>query len=516
MKPQQLLPRTSDARRALLRQGCVLLSAAACGQPVWAATLAVPRHALVIGNAAYSGNELPNALRDARAIAVALKPFDFEVRLLEDTSRAELLAGIDAFLAGLAARPGVGLLYFAGHGMQLRNDNFVFPVDTKLRTPGDVLSQGIAVDGVIDRLSRSGSRLGVVVLDACRDNPFGRRLDFVGLAPKDAPASTIVAYATEAGNTAQDGDVVAGQGLYTRYLLKELARSDATFDDIFKRVRFAVWQASNGTQIPSYSNGAEGDFSLARGFSASAVDMGARARAFTEEKAVWDRIRDSRDPKDFFRFIDQFPGSGISELAQAVLERLSRRQIRTQAFEGQAEQRPADSRFRVGDRYEMRVSVNGVADRTTTVDVIEVSRDVARYTGVFRLGQIGESTVAGAVISDGSSVYDPPYVLVPGGEYQVGKRWSGRNYKTYLGKTQWQDYFARVVARETIKIPEGAVETYRVDFRFELESGVTLRSRSWVQPDWGIGLRTEFQYQDESGHVRNALRELISRRRGNG
>jgi hypothetical protein len=354
-----------------------------------------------------------------------------------------------------------------------------------------------------------------MVLDACRDNPFKDKKDFAGLSPRDAPAGALIAYATEPGNVAQDGNEKSKNGLYTQYLLKELSRPETSINEVFKRVRFAVRRASHGQQVPSYTNGLDRDYNFANGREEATPNLDIRAQRFAIEKAHWDRIKTSKNSEDHYEFIDLYPDSGISELAQAVLERLERRQVIAQVQEGEAAQNPADSRFRMGDSYAMRLTTsNQRASRDITIKITEANSETARYTDVFGTGQIGESTIAGAVINDGISTYDPPYVLVPGGEYQVGKRWSGRSIRTYTtGKKEWMDYSARVVSREKITVPAGTFDCYKVEFSFQLESGVLQKSTIWVQPEWGIGLKTQFQFLDAKGVLQSGLRELVARQR---
>lgn len=474
------------------------------------------REALVIGNSAYAGAPLENPANDAQAMSVALRKLGFSVQVLRDADKSQMTQALDALGARLKGRQGVGMVYYAGHGLQVNYDNFIIPVDARIRQEADIASQAVNVNQALESLAASGSRLSVMVLDACRDNPFKTRQDFVGLAPRDAPKGTLIAYATDPGNVAQDGGATSGNGLYTQFLLKELARPVATIDDVFKRVRFSVRRASDGQQIPSYTNGLDEDFSFDHGFNAKPLDLQERAAQFALEKSRWDSIRNSRNPNDFYDFIEAHPNSGIGELAQAVLERLARRKIVAQAVRGEAAQNPAESRFRQGDIYKMQLVLGtNPKPELITVKVTEVNDDRARYTGVFGAGQIGESTIAGAVISDGISTYDPPYVLVPGGEYQVGKRWTGRSIRSYnTGEKLWMDYSGRVIAREKITVAADTFDVYKVEFSFQMQNGVQLKSVVWVQPEWGIAIKASFQFQDRAGVVRLGTREMLERQRG--
>lgn len=480
------------------------------------------RLALVIGNSAYATSPLKNPSNDATSMATALQKLGFTVSLIQDGTREQLLLELTKLHEKVRGQQAVAAIYFAGHGLQAGYDNFIVPVDASIRQESDIAKDAINISQAVEGLSAAGGRLNLLILDACRDNPFRVGKEFVGLAPKDAPRGTFLAYATEAGNVALDGDGNSSNGLYTAALINELVKPAATIDEVLKRVRFAVWRASNGTQIPGYSNGSDEVFGFESGFKQIRPSAEDRAAQFLKEKNHWDRIRRSTSADEFFDFIDANPESAIGELAQATLERLSRRKIIAQAAKGEAPQNPADSRFRKGDSYKMQVSVDGAMQPPNEIKVVSVDLERAQYSGVFGPGQLGESTLSGAVVNDGVSSFDPPYVLVPGGEYQVGKRWYGRTLRTYRvafngaksGETQWMDYSARVVTREKITVPAGTFDTYRIEFDFLMENGITTKATLWAQPDWGIGIKTIYQYQDPQGARRTATRVMLERMRG--
>ena len=220
------------------------------------------RVALIIGNSAYPGNmALTNPANDAQAMADVLKRLGFNVIELRDGNKAQMSSAIAKVSDALKGKQGVGMLYYAGHGLQLDWRNYMVPVDAKLKSAADVPSQTIDLSSVIDIFKAAGNRMNIVVLDACRDNPFGGNTSTAkGLAQLDAPPSTFLAYATAPGNVAEDGDEKTGNGLYTQYLLQELKRPTAKIEDVFKRVRLNVRKQSNGRQIPWESTSLEDDF----------------------------------------------------------------------------------------------------------------------------------------------------------------------------------------------------------------------------------------------------------------
>ena len=220
------------------------------------------RVALIIGNSAYAGNmALVNPANDAKAMADVLKRLGFTVIELRNGNKAQMTAAIAQVSNSLKGKQGVGMLYYAGHGLQLDWRNYMVPVDANLKNAADVPAQTIDLSSVVDIFKAAGNRMNIVVLDACRDNPFGGNTSSAkGLAQLDAPPSTFLAYATAPGNVAEDGDVKSGNGLYTQFLLQELKRPTAKIEDVFKRVRLNVRKQSNGRQIPWESTSLEDDF----------------------------------------------------------------------------------------------------------------------------------------------------------------------------------------------------------------------------------------------------------------
>ncbi|WP_158283984.1 caspase family protein [Azospirillum sp. TSO22-1] len=225
------------------------------------AARAETRVALVIGNAAYvSGGTLANPVNDARAVAKSLRSLGFEVTVLENVGLRAMTRGISQF--GQRLRPdGVALFYYAGHGMQVRGRNFLIPVDAEITSESSAISESVDVDSVMQQLS-ANTRLNLIILDACRNNPFERAVRSgagAGLAAIDAPTGTLIAYATAPGKTARDG-AAGGNGLYTSKLLDAMAVPGIKVEDVFKRVRINVAHATRNEQVPWEASSLIGDF----------------------------------------------------------------------------------------------------------------------------------------------------------------------------------------------------------------------------------------------------------------
>jgi uncharacterized caspase-like protein len=215
------------------------------------------RVALVIGNAAYPINRLRNPVNDARAMAGKLRALGFDVLLKTDISQREMTRAFSQFGEKLT-RGSVGLFYYAGHAVQVQGKNFLLPIDAEIQSEASVRTEGVDVDLVLHQLALA--RLSMVVLDACRNNPFETRFRGTGggLAQIDAPTGTLIAYATAPGKTADDG--LAENGLYTTELLKAIERPGLPVEEVFKQVRINVLRASKNLQIPWESSSLTGEF----------------------------------------------------------------------------------------------------------------------------------------------------------------------------------------------------------------------------------------------------------------
>lgn len=222
------------------------------------AATAEQKVALVIGNSAYPAASLRNPVNDASAMAKKLRALGFDVILKTDSNLREMTRAISQFGEKLTLG-SVGLFYYAGHGMQVRGKNFLIPVDAEIKTEGSVRSEAVDVDQVLEQLGPA--RLSMVILDACRNNPFERRFRSVaggGLAQIDAPTGTLLAYATAPGKVASDG--TGSNGLYTEALLKAIDTPGLKVEDVFKQVRINVLKESDNLQTPWESSSLTGEF----------------------------------------------------------------------------------------------------------------------------------------------------------------------------------------------------------------------------------------------------------------
>jgi hypothetical protein len=262
------------------------------------------RVALVIGNSAYRDvPRLVNPVNDAEMMADTLRGLGFI--LVGGGAQLNLdKLGIDravqAFGRALVGAD-VALFYYAGHGIELRGTNYLLPVDAKLDREADVDFEMLNVNLVLRQMEEARTRLNLLILDACRNNPFGGRgLRGVGsgLASMESPDGTLIAFATEPGNFATDGD--EGNSPYTKALAAAMRQAGLGVYDTFNQTGIAVRQATNGAQRPWFSSSA-----IAGNFYFAAPPTGSPA----VDEIVWNALKDTNDVAALRRFIAEYPGS---------------------------------------------------------------------------------------------------------------------------------------------------------------------------------------------------------------
>ncbi|MEA3085926.1 MAG: hypothetical protein QOC89_3623, partial [Paraburkholderia sp.] len=301
------------------------------------------RIALVIGNGAYgdhAGYADPlrvNAPRDAEAVRDTLRARGFDVILRTDATPQQMRDAISEFRQRLRDG-GIGLFYFAGHGLQIGRQTLLVPAGLDARAPARLVSEGVDLDSVLEamRAPRAG-QLNVVILDACLNNPFTAGVTFNRAA---LPANTVVAYPTAPGGFAADG---MRHGVYTNALLRALndASSSRNLAGMFQRVATSVSTATNGEQVPWIASSLAGTASLseppaAPGTSAALIaatrdepiavlhSRGILPKDSSEQYEItfWNSIKDSNYPSDYEAYLKAYPNGRFAALAHARIDRL--------------------------------------------------------------------------------------------------------------------------------------------------------------------------------------------------
>ncbi|WOH64458.1 caspase family protein [Bradyrhizobium sp. BWA-3-5] len=220
------------------------------------------RVALVIGNSNYqTAPRLANPGNDAQSVAQLLNSAGFEVTQATDLTRGEMIKVVQDFSAKVGERGPrtVAMVYYAGHGVQVAGENYLLPIDARISSPSDLDGNSMRLVDVMGTLESIPSRMRIVVLDACRNNPFPEASDNGrGLAIVDAPNGSIVGYSTSPGMEAQDGD--GNHSPYTSAFLNSARVPNLPIEQLFKRVRLEVNTATNGRQTPWESSSLTSDF----------------------------------------------------------------------------------------------------------------------------------------------------------------------------------------------------------------------------------------------------------------
>lgn len=487
------------------------------------------RVALVIGNGAYKDAPLTNPVNDARAIAQALKESGFSVIIRENMDQRSMLSALREFGDRLRAG-GTGLFYYAGHGMQIKGRNYLIPVGASIDREDEVAYSAVDAQAVLDKMEAAGNVANIMILDACRNNPFIRstRSGQAGLAQMDAPVGTLVAYATSPGAVASDGS--GTNGLYTQHLLNAIRQPSSKVEDVFKQVRANVRRDSQGKQVPWESTSLEGDFYFKGGpMVAAPADPHAGLEA-----VLWDAVKGSNLPVEVRAYLSRYPSGKFAADARARLAQLQAMQAVQPATAAavpapaattvqvaaaamapakvgvtQAANQTGDARsFVAGDRWRYQVvdKFKGevVRNYVNTVDRLQPDGSPLLNQGGLRWDAKGnlrylrssdrERTMSGGYLN-------VPPVLQAGAKtplsYEIDHKFTdGRQ-----GKEEGKGTMV-VKAQEKIKTPAGEFTAWRVEidvFGTMQMVGLANGSYRWVFVGWYVPeLRTYVAYDDES------------------
>lgn len=286
------------------------------------------RVALVIGNSSYKSAPLANPVNDARAVSAKLRSLGFEVIERQNLTQKQVGSVLREFRSRL--KPGgVALFFYAGHGLQVKGVNYLPVVDADIASEEDVPTQSLDANKVLELMDEAKTRMNLVFLDACRNNPYARsfRSAADGLAKVNAPSGTILSFATRPGSVAADAGS-GRNGLYTEHLLAAMDLPNQPIEQALKRVVSGVKQASKGRQEPWMEGSIEGDFYFRPGQAgaAPAARPPAAVRVQTPEEVeqeLWNAIKASRDKRDIEDYLKQYPKGRFAPLASQKLKQLA-------------------------------------------------------------------------------------------------------------------------------------------------------------------------------------------------
>jgi len=302
----------------------VFLLIAAPGQS-WAEK----RIALVIGNGAYPNiGELANPPNDARLMAATLRQLGFEVIEKINVSQKPMKKAIKAFGNRLsdAGKDAIGMFYYAGHGVQVNGENYLIPVNVEIVDEADVDIESVGMRAVLQNMAYAGNNMNIIVMDACRNNPFKRgfRSSTRGLARMEASKGTLIAYATAPGDVALDG--TGNNSPYTTALTTSMLQPGVTIERMFKQVRNTVVERTNSAQVPWESSSLTGgDFYFRPGSTTAVSSTQASDQATDQgyELLFWQSVQNSSSPAAFEAYLSQYPDGVFASLAKVKIDQLN-------------------------------------------------------------------------------------------------------------------------------------------------------------------------------------------------
>ena len=391
------------------------------------------RVALIIGNSSYPEAPLSNPANDASDLADALEKKGFDVLVREDVGERGLKEAVDLFSKHLK-KGGVGLFFFAGHGTQLINgENQLIPVDATFQKPEDILTKSVSAEHILDLMSNAGNRINIVILDACRNNPFDNKVSPTnhGLVAMTVRGSgTFISYATAPGSTASDG--ASHNGLFTQHLLKSLDEPGSDIEKVFARVRKGVYGDSNGAQLPSTFSSLVDNFYFDQNEEISEANkppvtnspvniqqnpvesISDQSYDPAEEQKAWEKIKDSKELNDYKEYLNHFGASKNANFARFRFELLGGK------FENEAPANvsPQES---VSPAPVVAVAPNRNDMPTTTPNVVSPAVPVIPVASVVPAASAPTTiSVPSAISVISDCPHCPELVVVPAGEFMMG------------------------------------------------------------------------------------------------
>ncbi len=529
-------------RRNFIQRLAAVPPVLALGPAAWAA--ADPsRQALVIGNSAYADAPLVNPVNDARAVAGLLDQAGFTVSSHLNATRADMLEAIERFAAQVRkSETKQVMLYFAGHGVQLDWRNYLLPVDAKAASAEQLRASCVDLNQLIGELGKSKGKTFIIMLDACRNDPFGSayRPQQAGLSQFDAPVGSLLAYATSPGNVASDG---SGQnGLYTENLLRELSVKGARIEDALKRVRLNVRLASQGAQIPWETTSLEEDIFIFRDGQRK-LSEAEQEKLLEEDLAAWGRVKSSSKSEDYAGYLHKFPNGRFAEIVQTRLSRLlaeieqRRAQVAAPVPQASEDNKPtiqlgpglpvpqfmapdnnpySAGRYPLGKQFALNDSITvretdlltGVEKSIRTVMVTRV--DAAADRVEFNNGALVTDLMGNALRTPTIS-FEAPVQDFPS-ELQIGKKWRGVGRRTENGVSSDFSYDYQIVRRETITVPAGRFDTFVIEGKgWNKTFGSQLNTSYWVVPGLNATIRRENTGRSRFGQlIRTERFELVN------
>jgi len=398
------------------------------------------RTALVIGNGNYSFGRLANPTNDAGDIADALRAAGFDVILKTDANQATMKDAIRSFGSQLKTKGGVGLLFYAGHGVQARGENYLLPIGERPSSEEGLKADGVTASEAVDVMSAAKNSLNIVILDACRDNPLaanltrrlGTRSGAVsrGLAQVDTSVGTLIAFSTQPGNVALDGE--GRNSPFTTALLKSIEVPGLSLGEVMIDVRNDVLRSTDRKQVPWDNSSLTGQFYF-KPLPASAATNNPGNEGV--EIAFWNSIKDSKNPQLFDAYLRRYPNGSFSDIAKINADQFKVAVARPLAPEPEQKVSLSDPGLlrEVRDRlYELNFDPGSPDAPGLKVAIAEFEEQSGLpRTGEASRGLLGRLRDIGGLKPWGAIVYDK-------GEGKWGMAWDGPTRRTAVAGAREQ------------------------------------------------------------------------------
>ena len=283
------------------------------------------RIALIIGNSEYSEGRLKNPVNDADLMASTLESKGFRVTTIKNATRRQMKEGIRRFTSSLDEQ-SIGLFYYAGHGVELEGNNYLIPVDAVIAGEGDIEYESINAGRLLNGLKRSNNGLNMIILDACRNNPYARssRSTTRGLSRMQPASGSLILYATEPGSVADDGS--GDNGVFTKHLVDAINQQGNSIEKVFKVTALNVSQATGKKQIPYIEGVVLGEFYFDgpnAGASQSTL-TNSNTQNTAREDQFWGEVKSDQSTAMYQAYLAQYPGGLYAPIARVKIDQASR------------------------------------------------------------------------------------------------------------------------------------------------------------------------------------------------
>jgi len=299
----------------VLKPALILITILLVIRAMGGAAYAADRLALVIGNSGYKNAPLANPVNDAKLMASTLESAGFDVIRILDADQKTMKRALMNFSRDLRKSGAVGLFFYAGHAVQVNNKNYLIPLGADIQDESELDMEAIDVNAFLATMARSSKASNIVVLDACRNNPFASTFEspLDGLAKVMAPRGSFIAYSTAPGQVAYDG--VSGNSPYTLALTRAMSKPDLTIEQVFKQTRRDVLAVTEEKQIPWENSSITREFYFMKHDQVAAEKHSAETINSKIELTYWNSIKDSKNRNLFRSYLQKYPNGSFSPIA---------------------------------------------------------------------------------------------------------------------------------------------------------------------------------------------------------